>query len=118
MAGRRRRKRDTTTASYDAMLVRMIRAYGKRVGQDPAAALADLRVIESELTDAVNYGLHVALESGQSATRLAGTLGVSRQAIYKRAGLGELVARRRTRRVARHQRTAMQAAEPRQISKG
>jgi hypothetical protein len=85
----RRRKRTTATADYDAMLIRMIRAYRKRVRQDPEQALADLRAIETALTDAVNQGLSDALSDGRSPTHLAGILGVSRQAIYKRAGLGQ-----------------------------
>jgi hypothetical protein len=97
MMGRHRRKRTTSTADYDAMLIRMIRAYHKRVRQDPDVALADLRAIESELTDAVNLGLHEALSDGRSPTQLADMLGVSRQAIYKRAGLGGQVARQRDR---------------------
>jgi hypothetical protein len=97
MMGRHRRKRTTSTADYNAMLIRMIRSYGKRVGQDPEAALGDLRAIETAFTDSVNLGLHDALSTGQSATRLADMLGVSRQAIYKRAGLGEQVARQRDR---------------------
>jgi hypothetical protein len=105
--GRHRRKRETTTADYDAMLIRLIRSYGKRIGQDPDAALIDLRAIESELTDSVNLGLHDALSSGQSATKLADMLGVSRQAIYKRAGLGEQVAKQRARAKQRRVRSPL-----------
>jgi hypothetical protein len=110
--GRHRRKRETTTADYDAMLIRMIRSYGKRVGRDPEAALGDLRSIESELTDAVNLGLHTAIESGQSATELAGILGVSRQAIYKRAGLGGQVARQRAKDRRRRVRSPLASPGP------
>lgn len=112
MMGRHRRKRETTTASYDAMLIRMIRAYRKRVREDPDVALADLRQIEQALTDAVNLGLHDALSDGRSPTYLAGILGVSRQAIYKRAGLGEQAAKREARQQAKPQRTTMRIARP------
>jgi hypothetical protein len=89
MAGQhRRRKRATTTDQYAAMLTRMMRGYGKRVAEDPAAALTHLRMIEAALSDATNQGIHRAIESGKSPTEIADVLGVSRQAIYKRATLG------------------------------
>jgi hypothetical protein len=112
MIGRHRRKRDTSTEQYAAMLTRMLRAYGVRIGADPVTGLAQLRNLETAMTDAVNLGLHTALESGRSATEMAGALGVSRQAIYKRARLGEQTAR------ARQARPIMRAAAPRQLPPG
>jgi hypothetical protein len=113
MMGRHRRKRTTTTADYDAMLRRMIRAYGKRVAQDPDVALADLRGIEAELADAVNLGLNAALQAGGSASKLAADLGVSRQAIYKRAALGaQLDQERRRTEAASMRKAAPQAITP------
>jgi hypothetical protein len=112
--GRHRRKRTTSTADYDRMLIRMIRSYGKRVGQDPEGALVDLRTIETTLADSVNLGLHDALSAGQSATRLADILGVSRQAIYKRAGLGEQVARQRAKQIG----NTLPVARPREVTSG
>ena len=92
MAGlHRRRKRATTTDQYATMLTRMMRAYGKRIAEEPAAALAHLREIETALTDATNLGIFLATQSGQSPTDIADVLGISRQAIYKRAALGQRV---------------------------
>lgn len=96
------------------MLMRMLRAYGRRVAEDPDHALADLRAIETELTNAVNLGLNDALQAGKSATELASMLGVSRQAIYKRADLGAKVARQRERQAA----TTMRKAAPRELTEG
>jgi hypothetical protein len=85
----RRRKRATTTGDYAAMLRRMVRAYGKRIGQDPEAGLAHLRELEAELADAVNLGIYSAHhDGGRSLNDLAAMLGVSKQAIHKRVELG------------------------------
>jgi hypothetical protein len=53
----RRRKRVTTTGSYAAMLARMLRAYGARIGTEPAEGLAHLRELETAMTDATNLGI-------------------------------------------------------------
>jgi hypothetical protein len=96
------------------MLRRMLAAYGKRIGQEPVEGLAHLRELEAALTDATNLGIHAALEAGQSPTALAGVLGVSRQAIYKRAALGGRVADQgRQPRV-----DALRAARPRELPPG
>ena len=42
-AHRKRKRKPTTTEDYAAMLVRMIRAYGPRIGQDPAAGSWPMR---------------------------------------------------------------------------
>lgn len=115
MAGQhRRRKRTTTTDQYAAMLTRMMRGYGKRIAEDPAAALTHLRMIEAALSDATNQGIHRAIESGKSPTEIADVLGVSRQAIYKRATLGE----HGTTSTAQPQVDTMRIAKPRELPPG
>jgi hypothetical protein len=115
MAGlHRRRKRATTTDQYTAMLARMMRAYGKRIAEEPVTGLAHLREIETALTDATNLGIHLAVQNGQSPTALAKALGISRQAIYKRAALGEHIARQRRQPPV----VTAQVARPRELPPG
>jgi hypothetical protein len=91
----RKRKRTTSTSQYAAMLRRMTIRYGDRIGEDPAEGLAHLRELEQAMTDAVNLGIYTANRSGHSINEMADMLGVSKQAIYKRVGLGEAVAQQR-----------------------
>jgi hypothetical protein len=94
----RRRKRTTTTDSYAAMLARMLRAYGSRIGTDPAAGLAHMRDLETAMTDAINLGIYEANKvGGHSINELAAILGMSKQAVHKRVGLGEQLARQRAK---------------------
>ena len=89
----RRKKRETETSDYIAMLVRMIYGYGVRIGEDPAA-LAHLRDLEAAMKDAVNVGIYAANKEADrpySINEMAAILGVSKQAIHKRVGLGEEV---------------------------
>jgi hypothetical protein len=97
MAGRHRlpdrRKREYESSEYAAMLVRMIYSYGARVGDDPAA-LTHLRDIENAVRDAANAGIAAANrrpDQPYSLAEIANIVGVSRQAIHKRVGLGERV---------------------------
>jgi hypothetical protein len=93
MAGlHRRRKRTTTTDDYAAMLRRMLAAYGRRIGEEPAAGLAHLRELESALTDATNLGIYTANQAGTSYNQIADALGISKAAAIKRAKLGEQIA--------------------------
>jgi hypothetical protein len=88
-----RPQRTTETSAYVAMLVRILYGYGKRVGDDPAA-LVHLREIEAALRDAVNVGIFAANKTGDqpySINEMGSILGVSKQAIHKRVGLGEEV---------------------------
>lgn len=114
----RKRKRPTGDGEYAAMLGRMITAYGKRVGADPAAALPHLRELEQALTDNVNFGIWQANKvGGHSVNQLADVLGVSKQAIFKRVTLGEQVARQRERTQRRSISQARKAA-PKQLPSG
>jgi hypothetical protein len=100
----RKRKRVTGTGDYAAMLHRMLAAYGRRVAEDPAA-VEHLAGLERSLATAVNLGLYQAAEAGRSAQDLAGMMGVSRQAVYKRLAAGEAAARE----AERAQRAAIRA---------
>jgi hypothetical protein len=91
-----RRRREYESSEFAAYLIRIIQAYGNRIGQDPAA-LTHLRDIENELRDAVNAGIAAAnLRPDQpySLAEIASIIGVSRQAVHKRVGLGERVLER------------------------
>lgn len=78
------------TSDYVAFLVRALHGYGRRIGDDPAA-LVHLREIEQALRDAVNLGCYLANQGPDhySQNEQARVLGVSRQAVAKRIGLGE-----------------------------
>ncbi|HEY2309481.1 MAG TPA: hypothetical protein VGI05_26685 [Streptosporangiaceae bacterium] len=92
MAGKHRARPRTETSDYVAMMTRLISAWGDRVAADPAA-LVHLRDLHQQLTDATNRGMFEA-NRGQarySHSDMAAILGVSRQAVAKRIGLGELV---------------------------
>lgn len=93
MAGRHRRpgRRTTETSEYVAMMLRIYGAWAERVAADPAA-LAHLGELQQAFTDATNTGIFRANRDSQhySQNELAAILGVSRQAIAKRIGLGEL----------------------------
>jgi hypothetical protein len=94
MAGKHRPgrapQRVTETSDYVAMMTRIIQGFGNRIAEDPAA-LAHLRDLQAVLTDAVNRGIFAANKSdgGYSQYDMARILGVSQQAIGKRAKLGE-----------------------------
>ena len=108
----RKQKRTTTTDDYAAMLARMLRAYGKRIGEDPAAGLTHLRDLEQALADAVNLGIYTANhEGGRSINQMADALGVSKQAIHKRVSLGEHLARVRVKQQA----AVARVARPREL---
>jgi hypothetical protein len=114
---RKRKRKPTSTEDYAAMLVRMVRSYGRRIGEDPAAGLVALRDIETEFAAAVNVGLMAAnREGGHSINDLADMLGVSKQAIHKRVQAGEAAAKPKPPRpVVRH--SAVRAA-PRELDAG
>jgi hypothetical protein len=101
MAGKHRRSDDaqkprtprvTETSDYVAMMKRIILGYGQRVGADPVA-LVHLRELQQAFVDATNLGMFYANrgDSHYSQNEQAAILGVSRQAIAKRIGLGEEV---------------------------
>ena len=90
---RNRTRRTTETSEYAAMIIRVLYGYGQRIGEDPAA-LAHLRDIENTLRDAVNLGIFTANRSGNcpySLAEIGAVVGISRQGVHKRVGLGERV---------------------------
>jgi hypothetical protein len=96
MAGRHRpgnkAQRIVETSDYVTMMTRIIAAFGDRIAADPAA-LAHLRDLQAALADHVNRGIFEAnaSQAHYSQNEIAAILGVSRQAIAKRIGLGEEV---------------------------
>jgi hypothetical protein len=115
---RKRKRRPTSTEEYGAMLRRMIRGYGKRIGTDadPGPALKMFREIEAELAEALNAGLAVSNRAGgHSINELADGLGVSKQAVHNRVRAGEIAAKRKTPRPVRH--NAVKAV-PRELDAG
>jgi hypothetical protein len=91
MAGKHRAgRRQTETSDYVAFMLRTIISYGDRIAADPAA-LVHLRELQATLADQVNRGIWEAnaRAGGYSQNEIAAMLGVSRQAIAKRIGLGE-----------------------------
>jgi hypothetical protein len=87
------RKREYESSEYVAMLVRMIYAWGARVGDDPAA-YAYRRELENALRDAGNAGLAAANrrpDQPYSLAEIAAIDGTSRSMIHKRVRLGEAV---------------------------
>jgi hypothetical protein len=92
--GRARRgpHRITETSDYVAMMTRIITAFGDRIAANPAA-LAHLRDLQDTLADQVNRGIFEANKgrSRYSQNEMAAILGISRQGIAKRIGLGETV---------------------------
>jgi hypothetical protein len=85
-------QRTTETSDYVAMMTRIIGSFGDRIAQDPAA-LVHLADLETALRDAVNRGIFEANRSTRhySQNEIGAILGVSRQAVARRVGLGELV---------------------------
>jgi hypothetical protein len=91
-------KRITETEDYVAMLGRQIDAYGRRVGEDPAA-ICYYKDLRQRLDDAVNVGLATAQgkQGGWSLREIAAIFGISNPGVLKRIVKGrEIIARRET----------------------
>jgi hypothetical protein len=74
------------------MMTRLLAAWGDRVADDPAA-LVHLADLTRQLQEATNRGMFLAnaRPGGYSQNDMAAILGVSRQAVAKRIGLGQMV---------------------------
>lgn len=85
-------KRVTETEDFVAMLARQMDAYGRRVGEDPAA-IAYFGDLQQRLTDAVNVGLAQAQgrQGGWSMREIARIFGTSHVAILKRIKQGRII---------------------------
>lgn len=92
MAGKHRARPRTETSDYVAMMTRLLAAWGDRVADDPAA-LVHLADLTRQLQEATNRGMFLAnaRPGGYSQNDMAAILGVSRQAVAKRIGLGQMV---------------------------
>lgn len=90
--GRHRAGRVVETSDYVGFMTRAMVAWGDRIASDPAA-LVHLRELEQTLAQQTNRGMWEANRRAQySQNHMALILGVSRQAVAKRIGLGELAA--------------------------
>lgn len=67
-----------------AFLRRMVRAFGKRVGQKDPQALAEIVQIEAELYYATRRAVQSLRDAGYSWAEIAAPLGVTRQAAQQR----------------------------------
>jgi len=93
MKGKHRATRPKTeTSDYVAMMLRLIRTWGDRVADDPAA-LVHLRELTRALSDETSRGIFEANRraGGYSQNEIAAMLGATRQAVAKRIRLGEAV---------------------------
>jgi uncharacterized protein with von Willebrand factor type A (vWA) domain len=74
------------TPEYAAMLARMIRGYGRRVGEGDEVDLAEMLDMAKTLSDATTNAVQLMREDGISWSYIALGAGVSRQAAWKRWG--------------------------------
>lgn len=74
-----RRTGKCETTEYAGMVRRMIRGYGKRVGQADDADLAGLVQARAQVEDAITDAVHTMRERGLSWAYIAQGLGTSRQ---------------------------------------
>ncbi len=89
----RRKRKDTETSEYVAMLIRILYGWGQRVADD-SAALTHLRDIEAALRDSTNLGIYGANklnETPYSLSEMAAILGITKQSVHPRSGLGQQV---------------------------
>ena len=70
-----------------AMLGRMLRAMARRAVEGDLEALAELRQLQTQLSEAIQLGGQLAHdEAGLSFTEIGDALGISRQAARQRFG--------------------------------
>ncbi len=79
-------KSKVETPEYAAMLARMIRGYGRRVGQGDEVDLAEMLEMGKTLADATSNAVQLMREDGISWSYIALGAGISRQAAWKRWG--------------------------------
>ena len=76
--------RERETPEYAAMLERMIRAYGKRVGDGDPVDLARMMEVRREFDEALLVAVRGLREAGCSWREVAEGLGTTRQAAQMR----------------------------------
>jgi hypothetical protein len=89
----RPRRRATETSDLAGALMRMHRAFGERIGDDPAALVHEQQLIES-LRDAINHGIWLANRNPgtrYSLPEIGRVTGRTKQAISLRVQAGEAV---------------------------
>lgn len=75
------------TGAYLAMLRRMIRAAGRRVGDADEVELAELLQLRGDLDEAIAAAVEGQRSIGRSWASIALAAGVSRQAAWERWGM-------------------------------
>jgi hypothetical protein len=80
-----REHRQTETADFGAMVVRMVQAYGDRVAQDPAD-LSDLADLLGAVNGAIRSAVAGLRSRGYSWADIGRELGVSKQTAWERWG--------------------------------
>ena len=83
-----RRRRRTTNAEYLAFVLRILRAYSIRAGQDDAA-LHDLNQLAAAVQESLAIAVIEQRANGRSWAQIAKPLEVSRQAAQMRFGVYE-----------------------------
>ena len=78
--------RERDTAEFLAMVRRMIRAGGKRVGEGDEIELADLLALENDLQEAIVTAVHGQRELGKSWSDIAAGAGITKQSAHGRWG--------------------------------
>lgn len=74
------------TTDYLAMLRRMLRAAGKRVGDADEHELAELLALRDDLEEAIAVAVDGQRQTGRSWADIARAAGVSRQSAHERWG--------------------------------
>jgi hypothetical protein len=82
-----RRRREYETQEFLALLERLIRRAGERVGDGDEPELARLLALEGKLAEAIQEAVDRQRAIGRSWDAIALATGKSRQAAYQRWGL-------------------------------
>jgi hypothetical protein len=74
----------TETDKYTAGVVRMVKALGKRVGQEDPHSIEHLQAVQAALDVAWRNAVHALREAGEPDHRIGARLGITRQAVQQR----------------------------------
>jgi hypothetical protein len=81
-----RRRRTVENDEYARFVLRVVRAYARRVAGGDVDALADITGLATELDEAIGQAVIGLRKAGYSWAEIAGRLGVTRQAAQQRWG--------------------------------
>lgn len=82
-----RRRPSIETTDYAAMLRRMVRAYGRRVGDGDPDDLAEMLAVRAELDEAIAEAVRANREQhGRSWAEIGAGAGITKQAAQQRWG--------------------------------